>query len=140
METRKLRFILLAYLRGARDIIKKDYPHGVRSILRERLIISALDMEEAGMQGMAHETISTIFAAPVADPKRFKAHSKQMHRMVTHWHSIKTLDYDALERPVVKGSIDAMAKLYKALERSDFFDVIRETHFKINPEERPDGI
>ena len=42
MDTRKLGLLLLAYLRG---LLRSGYKHGLRSALRENLVLAALERE-----------------------------------------------------------------------------------------------
>lgn len=139
MGTRKLRLLHLAYLRGNGNLIRADYPQGVRSVLRESMILSALSMQGVAEHGRATEAAITSALAPHYDKKKLKEVCRNLLQELWRLHRVEQLDYVALRKSRPQGSVDGIAKIYHALEKSKFFDMVREAHFRINPEERHRG-
>ena len=137
MGTRKLRLIHLAYLRGARDIIKVGYPHGIRSILRERLILDALDWElfTSAQKELIHH--SAALMTPHLDPSKINDLHHKMQRELQRLQRLASLDMST-PKDLAKGSIDAAAKLFQSMDSGGFFKSILELHHRLNPSLAPD--
>ena len=135
METRKLRLWLAAFLRGNTNLVAADYPQGLRSILRENSLLLALDLLlSAEHARMVSQTAFTM-QAPHLDHKRMDKNIENMQKSMQYWLELMSFNI-RVRPPFARGSVDALAKLYKAMQKSAFFDMIREQHFRINPEAR----
>ena len=137
MDTRKLRALHLAYLRGNSNLIRADYPHGIRSVLRENMILHALAMQDSADQGRVVQQAVTALYAPYQDVKKLKQTAKGILDELWRLYHVGRLNVSEARRRRATGSVDGIVKIYHALEKSSFFDMIREQHFCINPSERP---
>ncbi len=135
MGSRKLRLLLLAYLRGSQDLVRPGYPNGVRSGIRENFILSAIDLEATAKHGLLQEQLMITLMAPALKPSALESIAAQVRAMVNYWQQLLLMNGSA-RPPRSQGSVDALAKVYQALKKSTFFDMIREQHFRLNPEAR----
>ena len=95
-------------------------------------------MESASRHGLLQEQSQLVMLSTHIDPKEAKSYMKNLRQMILHWHQIGNMDIEELLKKPSSSSIDGVAKLYQALQTSDFFKMIREEHFRINPQERND--
>ena len=96
-------------------------------------------MEGIAQHGLRVQERVVAALAPHYDRKKLRNVASDMLRELWRLKQIAQLDYQALHQRQPHGSVDAIAKIYHALEKSTFFDMIREKHFQINPGERPRG-
>jgi hypothetical protein len=101
------------------------------------MILSAISMQESAEHGRLVQTSITNLLAPHYDQKKLQQILKEMLGELWKMHRISQLDRRELYRKRPGGSIDGIVKIYHALEKSTFFDMIREEHYRINPKERP---
>lgn len=121
----------MAYLRGAKDLIKADYPHGIRSILRERMILYAMDLEEAAtIRKESLQLTSSIVSAHLDPAKVMDVHRKWQAELIQA-QGLAGLELHV--EKMVQGSVDAIAKLYHAMDNSGFFQEVRAIHRRIHP-------
>lgn len=105
--------MLLSYLGGgAADIIKPDYPHGIRSILRETLLIHAFQMKEMAGLRLDKLMLETQFAA-LMSPESASSVLRR-HMQTANWLTrIHMMELHA-KAPVFL-SHQSLVKLYAAL-------------------------
>lgn len=139
MGTRKLRLILLAYLRGETNLVRADYPQGVKSVLRERLVLDATEADTKSRHGFEHYMLQATVYAPHLDPAKIKQSYRTTEKELQKIHVVGLMGLHERVDHKPKGSVDVFAKLYQSLQKTKFFDMIREQHFHINPQERPDA-
>jgi hypothetical protein len=114
LETRKLRLLLIAYLRGH---IRPYYDQGLRSMIRESIIVDAIAAEKDVEFAMQRLNVEALFVADI--PGRQRLHVlKQLCLRIGQWRDAAELNFTALKMPPVQGSVDALVKLYKALEEA----------------------
>jgi len=104
-------------------------------MLRENFILAAVEIEHFAKRALATEEITGLLAAPYLDRKKVRYQIQEMQRVIHYWFELMGFNTH-IRSPRAQGSVDAVAKLYQALEKSAFFDMIREHHFHLNPEER----
>ena len=108
-------------------------------MLRECLILMGISLQaHAEHQTRATQTTAGLYA-PSASAASLRKAGSEINRELWRLHQVALMDVGALVRKGAKGSVDAFAKLYQALQKTKFFDMIREMHFNINPEERTYG-
>ena len=128
----------MAYLRGAQNIVRTGYSQGVRSIIREQLILNAVEMQMIADHGRACQHIQASLLAPNLKPSGLKGMLDQLKNELGRLYQISLLDPHGAQR-AARGGAKAIATLYRALQKSKLFDLIREQHFEMNPQERPDA-
>jgi hypothetical protein len=100
------------------------------------MLLSAVEAEIVARHGIEVNTVQSILFAPHLNPKKIKQMAAAVDREIMRLHCISVFDLPGAKKFAAKGSLDALAKLYQSLEKSQFFDMIREEHFNINPGER----
>jgi hypothetical protein len=112
LETRKLRLLLLAYLRG---LIRSDYSQGLRSIVREDLILDALAAEKDVEFALKRLNTEAMFVA--ANPGERSGYIlKQLCQRLSSWRDAAEFNFSTLNQGQITGSVDALIKLYEALK------------------------
>jgi hypothetical protein len=138
LETRKLRLLLLAFLRGV-DLIKQGYPQGVRSILREWLILDGIEAQEVARQSFESQLVQAAAVGSHLDHRKVRKVVEDIEEQLDRMHKIGLMHIHGRIVRKAKGSVDALVQLYQSLQKTEFFDLVREEHYKMNPTERPDA-
>lgn len=73
--------MMLAYRRG---LLKPDYPQGIRSMLRERMVLDMLEMELSADYFRNASLLAACAWAPSIDPKRAKEFASSLYRQLDH--------------------------------------------------------
>jgi hypothetical protein len=107
--------MLMSYIGGSPEIIKSDYRFGIRSLLRESLLVEAYHTKNSAELMMDITVIETQFAA-LLDPA--KAQNILRNKMTRgRWLAqLQQMDLFARE-PFLMGA-ESLINLYKALEKS----------------------
>lgn len=107
--------MLIAYLRG---LLLPDYPHGLRSIIRENFILQAISREVGADEMIARVHAESGFASlmnPQQANKLLKSHDKMLslaYRNLNH-ESNKNIHAAAIDFD----SIDKFIEVYKNLAK-----------------------
>lgn len=114
MESRRIRLMLVAYLRG---LLKPDYPNGLRSVIRENVVVEALSRELGADQLIDSISIQASFA-PLLQPKNANALLKQQFELLSLAHS--RYEHNTKKTITAKADvsgIERMVEVYKQLEK-----------------------
>lgn len=105
--------MLVAYLRG---LLKPDYPHGIRSMLRENFILKALGREIESNELIDKVKAESCFAS-ILQPS-------QANKLLKHHDKMLSLAYSSLAHELAKNktlvnydvdSLDKFIETYKKL-------------------------
>lgn len=115
--------MILAHLRGVK--IETGYPNGVTSILRERTLLQALDLEQQSQLGIQRLMMEAAFS-PIYNERGAKTIFKDAHKS---WQRYYHMSEFLNKAPVMVVPADerglALGKMYEALEKSGLFDQIK---------------
>jgi len=115
LASRRIRLYVLAYLRG---FLKPDFQNGNASIIREDLLLHALDMELQAHEG---ELLTGVFASFYAARPSIKDGFKEVMAIAKKTIRMRELDPKALKEDkgsVIDSSVDALASMYKMLKET----------------------
>jgi hypothetical protein len=124
LETRRLRLYVVGSLRG---LIKPYYEHGVRSLIREEMLLKALSDEFDAESFTLASIVDSIFLTNAED--RVGAYSAIFKR-ISHIRKLKEFNYsreDAKEYSSQELGEDNIVKLYGLLKEKGILDRIRKT-------------
>ena len=118
MESRKFRLIILAYLRDP-SLIKPDYPNGVRSVLRENVLLQAVAADMDASEAAERLHIESAFACHLKPEASYDLMSQFTDSLRTYWDA-KELNTGRRQKSAtnVKGSATSIVKLYETLEKA----------------------
>lgn len=99
MESRRARLIVLAYLRGYKDLYRDSlYGFGTRTLLRREVILSALSDElEAGYVRDASMLNAGLISCHISDNTKLNNFNKRAHTMLKHAYD----KYELTNKPLV---------------------------------------
>lgn len=123
METRKLRLLLLAYLRG---LLKPDYSQGLLSRLREQMVLDALALEKDIAFALASTQLEASFSSQFS-PAGARGVLQNCVKTLSRLKRLAEFDVLANQVPEMRGSVDALVKLYQALEKANIIQNPEET-------------
>lgn len=115
--------MVLAHLR---DKLEPTYPQGILSILRERLILYAIDCEvraEKGIQRLLIEAAWSSAYTPQGAGRIWEATQKSWQR---YYHMSEYLLQAPATTVALSQQGEAMTKVYEALEKAGVFAQIKE--------------
>jgi len=102
--------MVLAYLRG---LLKPDYPMGIRSEIREDLILHALSSELEGDRERDNAMLlQTIVTSRPGQVKTIQQIRKSLQKAGRYFH-LRSVDYNP-----PKGSVDDLVTLFHAVEKA----------------------
>jgi len=107
--------------------------------MRENLILHALAMEAISEHGKLLQTTINAMYAPHYDVKKIKQVAQSVQNELWRLHQVGMLNLPEARRRPMQGSVDALVKIFQALQNSNFAAMILETHLRIHPQERPRG-
>ena len=107
--------MLLAYRRG---LLKPDYPNGLQSRLREKLMLDILDMELTSDLLNKRSDVLNVLYANHLDPKRLTDAVDLMQDQVTEACKLKEYDinYSSRKRNELNSDKYNLAKAFTALK------------------------
>lgn len=113
--------MVLAHLRG---LLEPDYKNGVRSRIREELVLRAIAREVDAGSFESRAIIEAVCMSAVAPPYRAKLHQDAMQFLTDSNQLFKMLDYESIEakRPKLENQRDVQ-------ELIAAFNILRETSF-----------
>ena len=111
--------MVLAHLRG---LLKPDYQHGIRSVIRENLVLTALSREIDSNAFAQRAMIEAVCMTAVAPGYRSKLHRDALSLLNDSNQLAKLLDYEAIERKRPKIENERDVKDLMAA-----FNILRET-------------
>lgn len=111
--------MVLAHLRG---LLHPDYRHGVRSRIREELVLRAISREVDAESFQARAIVEAVCMTAVAPAYRAKLHQDAMQFLTDSNMLAKLLDFDVIERkrPKLENQRDVK-------ELMQAFSILRET-------------
>ncbi len=111
--------MVLAHLRG---LLQPAYPHGVRSRIREELVLRGISREVDADSFKTRAIVEAVCMSAVAAPYRAKLHRDAMQFLTDANMLAKLLDFDIIERkrPKLENQRDVKELLAA-------FDILRET-------------
>ena len=102
--------MVLAYLRG---LLTPDYPMGIRSEIREDLILHALGSELAGDRAKENALLlQTIVTSRPGQTKTLQQIRNSLRDAARYYH-LRRVDYNP-----PKGSVDDLVTLFHAVEKA----------------------
>jgi hypothetical protein len=114
--------MLLAHLRG---LLKPDYPQGIRSMIREELVLQAVSQEVEG-QGLMTQAQMTSSMMPAIDEKsRPRSLRMAMDNLRMGTALIRMEPYHKLVRQVKSHSLEANVAALKMLAHTDVFAILK---------------
>lgn len=102
--------MVLLYMRG---LLKPDYPHGVKSVAREEMLLLALSLELAANSQLHNLMVQAAFA-PLIDPRKANVVARNMSEYAEKISKLAGLDI-AKKPSHPWGSVKSMSALYHAL-------------------------
>lgn len=111
LESRRLAALVLAYLRG---VLKPDYPNGLKSIIRENLIIAAIEREEMS------ETFSKqlLFFSPLLTMQDQGSYDKFVKNMQNRFIAANNMKFFSSEiTDTTVNDVDQLVNMYNLLEK-----------------------
>lgn len=106
--------MLVAYLRG---LITPGYPHGIRSVIRENLILQAISLELEA-DALLNRVVTESAYAPLMQGNNANNLLKQHDKMLSLVHSARC--HESQKNKVIKNidinSIDNFIKIYKSVK------------------------
>ncbi len=112
--------MLLAYLRG---LLKPDYPHGVRSVLRENLILEKVEIDQKVDLELTRLQLDAAFI-PMTDARGAKEILGGIGRTFDKLSQLAEFDLMRAAIPQAKGSVDSLVKIYYALSKAGLVDPV----------------
>lgn len=109
MESRRSRAIVQAYLRG---LTRPDYPNGIKSYVREELILSAVMSEIEHDQMVVIANVKAAVASKV-DSKNISKYIRGIQIDIENAFKFRVMHINGMARE--DKNIDDLAKLYKML-------------------------
>lgn len=113
--------MLLAYVRG---FLKPDYPQGVVSVVRERLMLAALSAE-AQTPILLQQLVSQSAFAPLFRPDNAKVMLERMTEAFGQLLARSEMNLNLAPEELSKKS-QAMLQLLESLNTSGFYDQLRQ--------------
>jgi len=119
--------MVLAHLRG---LLKPDYQHGLRSRIRENVVLIAL-AREVDAESLGRRAVMEASCMSAVNPaSRVKLHRDAMSLLNDSCQMAKLLDYDAIEakRPKLENERDVqdLMKAFEILRQTDVFDKMEQ--------------
>jgi hypothetical protein len=106
--------MLVAYLRG---LLKPTYENGLRSIIREDIILQAVAAEkEAEWEKVKINFESSLLNK--VDPSRVRQLMSSLNNAIRKAKAIGMMDLLLQSVPQAFGSVDSLVEMYKALEKA----------------------
>ena len=123
--------MVLAQLRGQ---LESYYPHGLRSVMRENMLLQALDMERTAQLGIQRLTIDAAYSAAYsAEGARAVLQNIQdswrRYRQLSEFNTALQTKQKALDRP---GAV--LAKMHAAFEKAGVLEQIRQRDINLEKE------
>jgi hypothetical protein len=106
-------------------------------VLRENLVLSGVEAEVVARQRFESQLVLASICCNHLSGKKIKEAAEDLQIQLDRMHEIGLMGMHIRTRHRPKGSIDALVNLYQALEKTSIFQVLREKHYRINPQERP---
>ncbi len=115
-----------------RGLLKKELPFGIRSRMRETLLMEAIEAENVQAMACNRLQVASALIGPAPlQPQARQRLLRDYQQDLRYYDYIRYLDYDGAERYKFDNSSLALEAVYEMLERSG---VIPEQHFG-QPEE-----
>jgi len=106
--------MLTAYLGGRPEIVRPDYPHGMRSVIRESFLLEAVGKSAAAATQIELLLIETQFAS-LLDPQ--KAADVMRRKMARGRWLAQMKAFDLYAKAPDNIGAESLIKLYEALEK-----------------------
>lgn len=113
MESPRSRLIVQAYLRG---LTRPDYPNGIKSVVREELILAAID-SEIQYQKMMDYTALRQAILPLIKQDNRKSFVTSITNGIDMAYGYKLMDLNVVLSKQKYKNVDELIKLYKILEK-----------------------
>jgi hypothetical protein len=123
LETPQLRLLVLAHARG---LIKPDYPHGVKSVIREELLLRQISREIFGESYYHRATVESALIAAVGARDKEGIYKRASSLVMEGAAMTAFYSHEMLERLKNKDAIEIAqgAAALKILEKSNLFDIM----------------
>ena len=120
MEARRFRLLILAYLRDP-NLVKPDYPNGIRSVLRETALLQAVAADLDSNDAVERLKIESAFMCHIR-PDAAKSMMEQFNESLLRFAELREMNLKGNIRrhngPAVKGNVQSIVKLYEKLEKA----------------------
>lgn len=110
--------MLMAHLRG---LLKPDYLNGARSVVREMLVLDALEMEryaELGLKQMSLSMQMDLLCSKLTHRGAADAAYREMSRSFQRLAKLSCFDMAMSAVPEAKGSVEELTQLFYALGKA----------------------
>lgn len=117
--------MILAHTRG---LLAPDYPQGIKSWIREQMVLSCLEREVQG-QGFLTRSIISAAALPVTEPAAMtRAYVRSMSYVEQAVSLLLGTPYDKwLQERNETSDLEKTGRVFKVLKKTDFYDRMHRT-------------
>ena len=123
--------MLLAHLRG---LLKPDYEQGVRSMIREELVLQAISQETEASGLLIQAQMTAAMLPAVEDKSKPRSLRMAMDNLRMGTALARMEPYHKLVQQVKAHSLEANVAALKMLAHTDVFDILRAN---LNKELKP---
>jgi hypothetical protein len=123
LETPQLRLLVLAHARG---LIKPDYPHGIKSVIREELLLRQISRDIFG-ESYYHRAAVEANTLAVVDARSRDEIYKRARSFIMEGAAMKSFySQTMLDQLQHKDQIEVAqgVSILKILEKSNLFDIM----------------
>lgn len=125
METPQLRILVLAHVRG---LLKPDYPHGIKSVIREELLLRQINRDIYGDSYYHRATVESNLISVVAPNARDEVYKKAASMVMEGAAMRAFYSQSMLDKIKYKDKIEIAqgVSILKILEKSNLFDILNK--------------
>jgi hypothetical protein len=114
--------MLMAHLRG---LLKPDYEQGIRSMIREELVLQAVSQEIEGQGLLVNAQMTSSMLPAVEDKSRQRSLRAAMDNLRMGTALMRQEPYYKLVRQIKSHSLEANVAALKMLAHTDVFDILK---------------
>jgi hypothetical protein len=113
--------MIQAYRRG---LLKPDYPNGLRSKLRENVLLDTLDMDSVfELATTRMQLMASILGPAIVDGNARKRLLKNLGQDLRYFDMVRNLAFDEAEQYKYENSELALVKAYEILKAQGFMEL-----------------
>lgn len=116
--------MMVAYLRG---LLKPDYPNGIRSVIRENLVLQALDRELEAQEVVTRISMESNYVSIMR--------AEQANKLLKHHDKMLSLAFENYKHKISKRKTKHNVDLDSVERLIEAYKILQKQNFKIIPKE-----